>query len=303
MADEPQSMSKWTSTSILGYLLLSTALFLYLAYGLWGAVTAPIDLSPVEEPNLTGQAGPADGSPAIVQIDPEKVVIGIGRPTVRLFGHNFDDASRVRFDGVPRVTRLIDPNQLVVTLVASDYTAPGTIVVSVTQRGQTSNAATLSVGSSGEVAGVWQIFAWPVAISQEERLLLLVIFTGAFGASLMALRSLADYRGERKLTANWTIHYVVRPPLGAGVAFVFYLIIRGGFMAGTDVDVGASTPFGIVAVATLAGMYSEMAINKLREVFKSMFKADDPRTEGLEDLAIEATSLQDAKVGAKDPRQ
>ena len=83
-------------------------------------------------------------------------MVGTGRPTVRSLGHNFEAESQVRFDGVPRVTHYISANQLVVTLVASDFSAPGTIILSVANGDQTSNDETLLVESPGESAGVWR---------------------------------------------------------------------------------------------------------------------------------------------------
>jgi hypothetical protein len=154
----------------------------------------------------------------------------------------------------------------------------------------------LVIGSPGEAKGVWKFFCWERPLPQELRIVLLVIFAGAFGASIMGLRSLADYQGQLKLTDNWSMHYVVRPPSGAGVAFVFYLVVRGGFLAGTDVDIGMSTPFGVLALAALSGMFSEKAFNKLREVFDALFKADG-RSQGLNAVAIEAAAIPAAQIG------
>ena len=298
MADQPGPMHKATRITLLLYLLVSSALSLYFVYSLWAATPAPITQPSMEPPNLTGQDGPAGKVPQIVQIIPERLVIGVGRPTVRIFGHNFDAASQVYLDDVAHQTRHISKHELVVALSAFDFENPGAIVVTVSNGDQTSNAVTLVIESPAEVAGVWKIFWWTWTLSNELRLLLLVIFAGSFGARIMALRSLADYRGQRKLTNNWTIHYIVRLPSGAGVALVFYLVIRGGFMAGTDIDISASTPFGIVAVAALAGMFSEKAFNKLAEVFNAMFKADE-RAEGLKALSLDAITPSDAQKGQK----
>jgi len=298
MADQPGPMHKATRIGLLLYLLVLSALFLYFVYGLWAAAPAPITQPSVSPPDLKEKSGPANDVPQIVQITPERFLIGAGRPTVRIFGYNFDNASQVRLDDAARQTRYINQHELVVTLGASDFDTPGAIVVSVANGDKKSNAVTLLVESPGEATGAWKIFWGTRTLANEPRLLLLVIFAGAFGASIMALRSLADYRGQGKLTNNWTMHYAVRPPTGAGVAFVFYLVIRGGFMAGADVDIGASTPFGVVAVAALAGMFSEKAFNKLCEVFNAMFKADE-RSEGLQDLAIEAVPLPKTTAGQK----
>jgi len=301
--DGSKPMSRITLILILGYLVLSSALLLYLTYGIWGAVPHTIPQNPVAEPDLPEQARPKDGSPQIKLIDPERVMIATNRVTLRIFGYNFKQSSQVQFDGVPRRVDFISQNQLVVALVNSDFAAPGTIVVNVTNDDQTSNAKIILVESPSEAAGTWKFFGWTCQISQALRLLLLATFIGAFGASIMALQSVADYRGRNKLTDNWLIFYVVRPPVGGGVAFVFYLVIRGGFLAGTDIDAGASTPFGIVAVSALVGMFSDKAILKLNEVFLTLFKAEDDRGGKLAGLAIDSTMLPDANTGASYSQQ
>ena len=223
-------------------------------------------------------------------------MLGTRRPTIRIIGFNFDDQSEVRFDGKTRQAEFVNSNQLVVTLFVSDFSAPGTITVDVVKGTQISNSESLSVAPLGKATGVWALVSWQIPVSMEIRVFLLVIFMGAVGASIMALQSLADYRGQRKLTKSWTIFYVVRPPLGGLIALVFYLVIRGGFMAGTEVDMSASTPFGIIAVAALVGMFSDKAILKLNEIFTSMFKSADEREEKLGGPVI--VMLPDGTVGA-----
>lgn len=117
-------------------------------------------------------------------------------------------------------------------------------------------------------------------ISSESRLILLVLLIGAFAACVSALKSIADYRGNEKLYEPWAMFYVVQPTLGAGIAFLFYLVIRGGLLAGTEVDFEATTPYGILAIAALAGMFADKAHLKLSEVFDALFgpkKPDDRR--------------------------
>jgi hypothetical protein len=56
-----------------------------------------------------------------------------------------------------------------------------------------------------------------------------------------------------------------------------YFAARGGLVSG---NAGATdlSPFGIGALAGLAGMFSKQATDKLREVFENLFKTTDPPT-------------------------
>ena len=146
--------------------------------------------------------------------------------------------------------------------------------------------------------GEWSVFGRLINIRQESRLTLIVLFTGAFGACMYALKSLADYIGERKIIESWFTFYVVRPLLGAGIAFIFYLVIRGGFLAGTNLDAAAVNPFGMAAAAGLVGMFSDRAFAKLREVFLTLFRPDDTRSGTLSKLEITTgPKLPDATAG------
>jgi hypothetical protein len=75
------------------------------------------------------------------------------------------------------------------------------------------------------------------------------------------------------------------------VALVFYLVIRGGMMAGTEMDLSSVNPLGIMAVSALVGMFSDKAILKLNEVFLSLFKAADNRPDKLTGPKFVTTSL------------
>jgi hypothetical protein len=130
----------------------------------------------------------------------------------------------------------------------------------------------------------------------EAQLLLLVLLTGAFGSAVYALKSLADYRGDGKLYQTWGTYYLIQPLEGAGIAFLLYLVIRGGFLAGTGLDLKTVNLFGICAIAGLAGAFSDTAFLKLREVFQVLFKPQDNRG-GKDAPKILSTTLPDGKVG------
>jgi hypothetical protein len=146
--------------------------------------------------------------------------------------------------------------------------------------------------------GTWHFFGWRKDLSEELRLLLLVLFTGSLGSTVYSMKSFADYVGAQKLTESWFTYYVIQPFEGAGIALIFYLVVRGGFLAGASGDVKSVNPFGISAVAALVGIFSDVAFNKLREIFETLFKPSDARTGTIEGtLAINTKSLPAAEPG------
>lgn len=63
----------------------------------------------------------------------------------------------------------------------------------------------------------------------------------------------------------------LRPFIGSALALLVYFAARGGLISG---NAGAKdlSPYGIGALAALAGMFSKQATDKLREVFENLFK-------------------------------
>jgi hypothetical protein len=105
----------------------------------------------------------------------------------------------------------------------------------------------------------------------EDRLLLIVLFAGALGALVHGLRSLSWYIGNRTAVMSWSAMYIMLPFLGAGLATIFYLVVRGGFFSPTS-TVADTSPFGFAALAALIGMFTEPAVLKLRKVASTIFE-------------------------------
>jgi len=122
----------------------------------------------------------------------------------------------------------------------------------------------------------WYAGPWHGEIGTEVQLILLVLFTGAFGASIYGLKSFADFIGIRQLQESWFVFYLVQPWKGAGIAFLFYMVMRGGLLAGTGGDARFINPFGVTAIAALVGAFSDRALSKLRDVFEALLSAGKP---------------------------
>lgn len=144
-------------------------------------------------------------------------------------------------------------------------------------------------------------FGAEFSIGAEAALLLLVLVFGALGAYIHTVTSFVDYVGNRRLTSSWTWWYFLRPFIGTALALVFYVAIRGGFFA-QEAQTGDVNPFGMAALAGLAGLFSKQATDKLKEVFDTLFRTaeggDAHRRDPLANPVPSLHSIQPASIKA-----
>jgi hypothetical protein len=131
----------------------------------------------------------------------------------------------------------------------------------------------LPVEDLGEVSFLWGLIS--VKLWVETRYLLIVAVTGALGSYVHLATSFADYLGNRQFYRSWGWWYLLRPFIGTALALIFYFGIRGGLLTA---NAGAKdvSPYGLAAIAGLAGLFSKQAADKLKEVFESLFKVEHP---------------------------
>jgi hypothetical protein len=132
--------------------------------------------------------------------------------------------------------------------------------------------------------------SWLTGLNAEQIFLVLVLLSGAIGSSLHAARSFAAFVGRDAYAESWTWWYLMRVPVGMGLALVLYLILRGGLVgSGFSDDEGVVdnlNPFGLAGLSALAGMFAKSATAKMEEIFETMFRTRDdakarPRTEAV----------------------
>lgn len=280
---DPKSM--WALTV---YLLAATVLSCWIVYSLWSAQPeAPSD----QVPQPTADCS----QPVLPKLYPTKITLGSTVSDFLIIGCGFDAKTKVKFNGAPHAALVADGSHIRVPVTSADIASAGTLVVTVTSDEKEIGSGLLTIVSP---TVDWLFFfgrkSWP--ISYEVQLLLMVLFTGAFASSVYALKSLADYRGDNKLTKPWSTFYLIQPFEGAGAALLLYLLVRGGLVTGNGIDMKAENRFGMCAIAGLAGAFSDLAFLKLREVFLNLLKPTDTRG-GKLSLEIITTSLPDGAVG------
>jgi len=290
-----------TKVFLLVYFVLVACLAAYLTCTLW--LASPKE-KPLDSTSISLGCSDKPGSPPqITHLDPENVAIGENYVNVAVYGCNLKGDPKVRFNGLERQSSSAGDNELIVPLQASDFAAPGNIAVSVETQGARdsagkalpSNILNLRVKPTSDLKAIWVVWGCKKEITLELRLILLVLFTGALSASVSGLKSFVDYTGEKKFEPSWYSFYYAQPFIGSALGFIFYLVTRAGFLAGTNADVKSVNPFGFVAVAALVGMFSDAAFRKLNEIFDTLFQAKDTRSGKLSDLTItSAASLPPA---------
>jgi hypothetical protein len=118
------------------------------------------------------------------------------------------------------------------------------------------------------------LFIFHFQLRQYVQILLVVMVVGALGGLMHVFRSFYWYVGNRTLKNSWLLMYFLLPFNGAGLAVLFYLIVRGGFSTQTS-----ATPSSVdwyAAMAALVGMFSEEALLKLRQIAGAFFTQAEP---------------------------
>jgi hypothetical protein len=163
------------------------------------------------------------------------------------------------------------------------------------------------------------VIAWPLGLGPngttetcslcltmpfEQRMFLIAAVSGAIGGSLHVATSFASYVGNRQFDANWTWWYLLRVPIGVGLALIVYVSLRAGFfspVSGGSAEVSkVVNPFGFAAISGMAGLFSKQATDKLKELFDGLFRTqeDEKRQGKLDDGMVAITGVSPATVPA-----
>lgn len=245
-------------------------------------------------PPVIAAASPTPVVPILLRVLPQCTSASPPTVSVTVYGRNFNEKSKVRFNMQPRAVEFVSDNLITAPLQPADLVGVGSITVDVVNADNSqSNAITVPVIRPKVPLNV---FGWHPLITREVQLLLLVVFAGALGSYLHAIMSLADFIGNRTLTASWFWWYVTRPFLGMAMALVFYAVLRGGFLAGSPADAKVVNPFGVLAIGAMVGMFSDKAAQKLGEVFDVVFKPAVERADKLGAAAPVIDKLEPATV-------
>ena len=124
----------------------------------------------------------------------------------------------------------------------------------------------------------------------------IAIYAAGIGSVITTLLGFLDHASIKKdFDTAFVPWYFIRPLLGMALGLVFYFVLRGGFLVlETGTGIGDSKPFSlwaIAAISSLVGMFSKNAVEKLRELFNTLFQTKAEMSDDLykslpEDLQI-----------------
>lgn len=117
-------------------------------------------------------------------------------------------------------------------------------------------------------------------IDLNTLILLLVALAGFLGNMIHISASFTNFVGAGKFKRSWVLWYFVKPFTAAALAVGVYIIFRAGFLNAGEA-VASVNLYGVVALAILAGLYTDMATQKLKEVFAVVFQSSTTRPDPL----------------------
>ena len=177
---------------------------------------------------------------------------------------------------VPRVTVVILAIYLFAISAAAGFAAyrvwPGTLEI---KPAATTQAATSTAPAD---TGKQDCTVTNCEAQKERYLVRFVMYLGVLGACIHALTSMATYVGNKTFLRSWTVWYLSRPIIGGLLAWVVFLVFRGGFLGQTSV--GALNPYAFGALGALSGLFSKRVIDKLSEMIDTVFRMPEGKGDG-----------------------
>lgn len=183
-----------------------------------------------------------------------------GGTTVNIIGTGFTKDAKVSFGGVQSVGVSVDSTTSITARLPCH--AAGKVDV-------------LVANGDGQSVIKGDSFTYVCPGQPEYLVILMILFAGALGGCLHAMRSLADFVGARQLKQSWILYYLLLPLTSAVMAFIFYLIVRAGFFAPDSQTTDKAAV--MLGLAALVGLFSEAAMEKLKKIGEAVFTSPPPR--------------------------
>lgn len=138
-----------------------------------------------------------------------------------------------------------------------------------------------AAGTQAQPGSGFDYFGFGLTVPDEARIFVVIVAAGGVGGAIHSLRSLMWYVGTRSLLWSWVLMYCLLPVIGALLATIFYVVLRGGLLT-VQTSSGSLNVYGFAAVGALVGLFSEQAAAKLKDVFSAMFSPAERGTDHVE---------------------
>lgn len=103
----------------------------------------------------------------------------------------------------------------------------------------------------------------------DTHFVFLVFLGGSIGALIHGLAKLSQNTQEGIVRQRDVLWYVGRPFLGAALAIAVYMILRGGLLTSTNLEV--LNPYGIVGLSIIVGLSTKQVTQKLKDMLDAVF--------------------------------
>jgi hypothetical protein len=159
-------------------------------------------------------------------------------------------------------------------------------------------ATPLDSGKPAHISYLW----WTGTASKPMVFVIVSLVGGGLGGALHAMASLTAHVARGDFGGSWTMWYLTNPVVGASLATIFLFVLQAGL--GGQAAPGTGGLYGIAAFATLSGLFSRHALNKLKDIFDVAFAskpAADTATSGTGVTNTGANSAGTAVPGTQAP--
>ncbi len=129
-------------------------------------------------------------------------------------------------------------------------------------------------------------------LTADSFVFLVVLFAGMMGALIRGVHSFFKHLGLGDFSFKWTWFYLLLPFSGAALSVIIYLVIRGGFYTSSYGEGLELNVFSFAAFAALTGLFSDNAIEKLRQVAKVILADVPPKVENAKEILDKKKSDQ-----------
>ena len=130
--------------------------------------------------------------------------------------------------------------------------------------------------------------------------LMLVAAGGFLGNMIYVATSFTTFVGSDKFSRSWLLWYFVKPFTAAALAMGLYFVFRGGFLNYAE-DAAGINLYGVITIALLAGLFTDKATLKLKEVFEVIFTLKkDERTDTLASPQFKFNAITPATLSKTD---
>jgi hypothetical protein len=118
------------------------------------------------------------------------------------------------------------------------------------------------------------------SVGPEVGLISVMMLAGMIGACIYSLYAMSLHLGPYEdFNMTWTGWYLMRPWIGAGLAFGVYVLIRGGLL--TMGSISSVSLLGLAGFSILTGLFTEQVMHKLNDLADTLFGKGPANTPGV----------------------